>query len=117
MPLVKEASVGEASARPASTGKADFGWLAKSLWERVAMLKRYPRVARANHMEGRVLLRVVIKDDGHIRDLQVAESSGHPELDQDALEIVRRACPLKLAHPLGRSHVVVQIPINYRLEQ
>ncbi|MBM4121001.1 MAG: TonB family protein [Nitrospira sp.] len=115
-PAIQEATFGDASARPASAGKTDYGWLAKALWNRVAMLKRYPHTARVNHLEGRVLLRVVIKEDGHIRDLQVAESSGHWVLDQDALEVVRRACPLKLAQPLGRSHVVVQLPINYRLE-
>jgi protein TonB len=115
-PATQEATLGDASARPASTGKTDYGWLAKALWHRVAMLKRYPHTARVNHLEGRVLLRVVIKEDGHIRDLQVAESSGHWVLDQDALQVVRRACPLKLAQPLGRSHVVVQLPINYRLE-
>lgn len=116
-PAIQEATLRDASVRPASATKSDFGWLAQALWHRVAMLKRYPHTARVNHMEGRVLLRVVIKEDGHIKDLQVAESSGHSELDQDALEVVRRACPLKLAQPLGRSHVVVQIPINYRLEQ
>lgn len=116
MPPIQEATLRDAPVRTSAT-KADFGWLAKSLWDRVAMLKRYPHRARVNHMEGRVLLRVVIKEDGHIKDLQVAESSGHSVLDQDALEIVRRAVPLKLTQPLGRPHVVVLVPISYRLEQ
>ncbi len=115
-PAVQEATLRDAPARPASAEKADYGWVGKMLWDRVAMLKRYPHVARVNQLEGRVVLRAVIKDDGHLMDLAVAESSGHSVLDLDALEVVRRACPLKLRQSLGRPHVVVQVPISYRLE-
>jgi protein TonB len=102
-------------ARP--TPKADYGWLAESLWHRVHELKRYPHEARVKRMEGRVVLRVVINDEGHLKALDVVESSGHEVLDRDALEIIRQACPLKLKHPLGRPQVVVQVPINYRLDR
>ncbi len=113
---IQEASVRNLSAQPASTTKADYGWLAKALWDRVAMLKRYPHAARVNHLEGRVVLRAVIQEDGQLKELQVAESSGHSVLDLDALEVVRRAMPLKLKQTLGRPHVVVLLPISYRLE-
>jgi hypothetical protein len=36
-------------------------------------------------------------------------------LDQDALELVRQACPIHLKHPLGRPAIAIQIPINYAL--
>ncbi|MDQ6735463.1 MAG: energy transducer TonB [Nitrospirota bacterium] len=97
--------------------KADFGWLARALLSRIEQLKRYPQTARADHLEGRVVLRAVIRDDGELIRVDVAESSGYSALDDDALDIIRKASPLELAHPLGQQQVIVRVPIRYRLEQ
>lgn len=102
---------------PAAAANADFGWLAQALWERVSALKRYPYAARANRLEGQVTLRAVIAENGSLMDVQVAESSGHAVLDRDALEVLRKACPLNLPQPLARPQVVVQIPISYRFHR
>jgi protein TonB len=96
--------------------KADYGWLAQALWNRIEKLKRYPHLARLNHWEGRVVLRVVVSEDGNLVDLAVAKSSGHSVLDQDAMDVLKQASPLSLPRPLGKSQVVVQIPISYRLD-
>ncbi|MEW6245536.1 MAG: TonB family protein [Nitrospirota bacterium] len=101
--------------RSAPATKADYSWLAESLWRRVVELKRYPHEARLNRWEGKVVLKAVIREDGHLGDLQIQKSSGYDILDQDAMELVRKACPLHLKHPLGRPEVVLQIPINYAL--
>ena len=118
-PVVEETrtAVRESPARPMTATKADYGWLAEALWSRVEQLKRYPHLARMNRWEGRVVLRVVIQEDGHLLDLAVSESSGHSVLDQDALEVLKLASPLTLKHPLGKPQVVVQVPISYRLER
>jgi len=110
-------AVREYPARPMTATKADYGWLAEALWSRIEQLKRYPHLARMNRWEGRVVLRVVIQEDGHLLDLAVSESSGHSILDQDALEVLKLASPLMLKHPLGKPQVVVQVPISYRLER
>ncbi|MBI4401317.1 MAG: TonB family protein [Nitrospirae bacterium] len=112
---IEQASARELPVRSAPATKVDYGWLAETLWGRVEQLKRYPHMARMNRWEGRVVLRVVIKEDGQLLDLAVAESSGHSVLDQDALEILRQASPLTLKHPLGKPQVVVQVPISYKL--
>lgn len=96
--------------------RADYGWLAQSLWKRVVELKRYPHRARLNHWEGKVVLRAVIRHDGHLEDLTLEDSSGYEELDEAAMELVREACPLHMTQPLGRSQVVVQVPITYALK-
>ena len=64
-----------------------------------------------------MVLRGVIKADGQVVDLEIAESSGYSVLDRDALEIMKQASPLKLKHPLGQPQVVVQVPISYKLER
>lgn len=119
-PPVAEATrpaVHEELIRSVPSTTVDYGWLAETLWSKVEQLKRYPHKARLNRWEGRVVLRVIIREDGHLLDLAVAESSGHSVLDQDALEILRLASPLTLKYPLGKPQVVVQVPISYRLER
>lgn len=110
-PVVKELQV-----RSAPTTKADYSWLAEALWNRVEQLKRYPHIARMNRWQGKVVLRAVIREDGQLMDLEIAESSGHSVLDRDAMEVMKQASPLKLKHPLGQPQVVVQVPINYKLQ-
>ncbi len=111
------AAVEELLVRSAPATKPDFGWLADALWNRVEQLKRYPHIARMNRWEGKVVLRGVVKADGQVVDLEIAESSGYSVLDRDALEIMKQASPLKLKHPLGQPQVVVQVPISYKLER
>jgi periplasmic protein TonB len=96
--------------------RADYGWLRDLLWKRIEELKRYPTLARENHWEGRVVVQAVIKADGTVGDLSVAESSGHALLDQDALVVMRKASPLTLLHQLERAQITILVPISYRLE-
>lgn len=109
-------AVHEVPVRQMPATKADYGWLVQTLRERVEQLKRYPHTARMNRWEGKVVLRAVIRDDGEIENLEVAESSGYRVLDKDAMDIIKLAAPLPLKHPLGQRHVVVQIPISYHLQ-
>lgn len=95
--------------------KADYGWLMKSLLSRINELKNYPHMARMNHWEGKVVLRAVIKDDGQVLMVDVQESSGRSILDNDAMETLRKASPLKLEQPLGKPQVAILMPISYSL--
>jgi len=96
--------------------QADYGWLRDMLWKRIEELKRYPRIARENHWEGRVVVQAVIKADGTVGELSVAESSGHALLDEEALVVMRKASPLTLKHQLEKSQITILVPISYRLE-
>ena len=114
--VVHRTAIREASIRSYPQTKADFGWLSESLWNRIEQLKRYPALAKTNHWEGKVVLEAVIRDDGAIIALQVAESSGRSVLDLDALRVVKQASPLILKHPLGQSQVTILLPISYKLD-
>lgn len=96
---------------------SDYGWLARAVHRRIAELKRYPRAARVNQWEGRVVLRAVIREDGQLAALSVRTSSGHNELDEDAMELVRQISPISLMHPLGRPEITMHIPITYTLDR
>ena len=101
--------------RPTPAVKADYGWLAESLRRRLAEVKRYPSAARLNGWEGKVLLRVVIRADGHLSEVKVHRSSGYESLDNAAMEAIRLVCPLHLQQPLSTSELAVYVPIVYSL--
>lgn len=95
--------------------KADYGWLMRALLGRIDELKNYPVMARMNRWEGKVILRAVIRDDGQVLMVDVQESSGRSILDNDAMETLKKASPLKLDHPLGKPQVAILMPISYSL--
>ncbi|ALA56986.1 energy transducer TonB [Nitrospira moscoviensis] len=99
----------------AAEPKADHRWVGESLWRRVAELKRYPTSARLNGLEGRVVLKAVIRSDGQLAEVTVVKSSGHAVLDAAAMEAVKLACPLHMKHPIGPPQIVVSLPIVYSL--
>jgi protein TonB len=101
--------------RVPSAPNEDYGWLAHALWTKVEQLKRYPSIARMNRWEGKVVLRAVIRDNGEVSELEIAQSSGHAVLDRDAINVLKKASPLGLARPLGQPQVVIHIPIHYQL--
>ena len=104
-----------AVARPAA--KADYGWLAESLHRRIIELRHYPSTARLNGWEGKVVLKVSIRHDGQLKDVEVVKSSGYESLDQAAMEAVRRACPLHMKHELTAPMVVLHLPVSYSLNR
>lgn len=96
--------------------QTDFGWLRDALWGRIEELKRYPALARMNHWEGKVVVSAVIRDDGEVMGVQIAETSGRAVLDEEAMAVMRKASPLRLKHPLGQRQITILVPINYRLD-
>ena len=95
--------------------KADYGWLAESLRRRLAEIKRYPSAARLNGWEGKVVLRAVIRADGHLSEVKVHRSSGYESLDNAAIEAIRLACPLHMTNAIGAAEVAVLVPMVYSL--
>jgi protein TonB len=109
-------SVIERPATVTAQTKADYSWLAQELLSRLERSKRYPYAARMNRWEGRVVVQAVVRDDGQVVSLRIAESSGHAILDNDAMELIRRISPLHLKHPLGQAQVALLVPVGYSLQ-
>lgn len=101
--------------RPTPSVKADYGWLAESLRRRLAEIKRYPSAARLNGWEGKVVLRAVIRADGHLSEVKVHRSSGHESLDNAAMEALRLVCPLHMTNTISAAEVAVLVPMVYSL--
>lgn len=114
--LPPQSSIREAGPSSAKTDKPDFGWLTDSLRNKVKESQKYSTVARLNGLEGRVVLRITVKENGELL-VAIAKSSGHDLLDQEALEQVKRLSPFPLSQPLGRAQQVLNLPITYSLNQ
>jgi TonB family protein len=80
-----------------------------------ALKPRYPESARRDGKEGRVLLRVLVNEEGRTASVQVNRSSGVESLDQAALEAIKRwrFSPARLGDRPVESWV--RIPIDFRL--
>jgi protein TonB len=55
--------------------------------------KRYPRIAMDNNWEGKAEVRLVVGPDGGIASVSIKTPSGFEVLDQQALDMIRRAKP------------------------
>lgn len=60
--------------------------------ERIGNLN-YPDEARRRHVHGQLLLTVALGRNGHVKHIDIIESSGHKILDDAAIRIVRLAAP------------------------
>ena len=80
--------------------------------------KRYPRVAVERGWEGITEVKLSIGPDGKIREAVVAVSSGHEILDQQAIEMVRKAAPLtEITSGLRNREFSINLPIVFNIER
>ena len=79
-----------ADTRASQIARYLHGW--KLRIERVGTLN-FPNEARRRSLSGNPVLEVAIAADGQLDQVIVRRSSGHPELDQAAVNIVRLAAP------------------------
>ncbi len=108
------------AAAPAAEA-ADAGTLARyrlQLISAAKRYKRYPRVAMDNNWEGKVELRMVIGANGMIASLSVKNGTGHDALDQQALDMIKKAKPLTpIPAALRGKEFSVDIPVIFSLKE
>jgi protein TonB len=77
---------------------------------------QYPLSARHRGIEGTVLLKVHITEQGLVQDVSVERSAGSPELDRSAMEALRRW----RFEPARRGKAAVAawvlVPVTFELE-
>lgn len=78
--------------------------------------KRYPSDARANHRQGVARVAFSMDRQGHVMSARIVASSGSPALDQEALQLTRRAEPFPPPPAtLPGAEVTVTAPIRFDL--
>lgn len=107
------------SPAPAASTGADIGagQAAQTLAYATPVQPRYPPAAVHAREQGTVLLRVLVDADGTPQRIEIARSSGHPDLDAAARESVARA----RFRPVMRDGEGVAawglVPIEFRLDR
>lgn len=99
------------------SARSQYAWLMDLLRRRIISLQAYPGQARMQGWEGVVVVKTTINSDGNLLDAVVTKSSGYGALDEDALTLMRRVCPLHLPQDLGKSQIAILIPIHYKLDR
>ena len=76
----------------------------------------YPALARRMHEQGRVLIRVLVSAEGMPERIELKTSSGHPRLDQSALETIRNWKFVPARQGTENVAAWVVVPITFSLE-
>ena len=89
----------------------------QSISKQIKRYQKYPAPAQRRGWEGTAEVLLQIAADGNVTGITLGKSSGHAILDEEALNMVRRASPLPAAPPdlRGRA-LVVTVPIVFRLQ-
>ncbi len=77
----------------------------------------YPSAPRRLGIQGTTMLRVHVLADGRIGDVLVEHSAGHPDLDQAAMEAVRRWRFEPARRGADAVAMWVLLPVEFRLRQ
>jgi len=107
----------KAAAPQNSRGAA--GTMSPATWKsrlmaRLERAKRYPSGARRRGEEGIAYVSFAIDGEGRVLSAQLARSSGHVELDEEVLALVRRASPLPPPPPGVPSTITAPVRFNIR---
>lgn len=97
-PPIEAAAVGPKPAAPLQgnsrkPNQAEISWQ-KALHLHISKHKRYPSQARDRRVEGVVTVSFSLDGTGHVTNVRVLKGSGSTLLDDEALEILKRADPL-----------------------
>lgn len=80
--------------------------------------KRYPRIALDNNWEGTAEVRMIIGADGNIVSISLKTKSGFEVLDQQALEMIRRAKPqAPIPASLRGKGFTIDVPVVFSLKE
>ncbi|MDC8756365.1 energy transducer TonB [Janthinobacterium sp. hw3] len=101
---------------PQEVRSGSNSWEGKVL-ARMERFRRYPAAARARGEEGIVTLRCRVDREGRVLAAAVEHSSGHPALDQAALDTLQRAAPLPRIPDERPEQLELSIPVQFRVRQ
>ena len=76
--------------------------------------RRYPRGAERLRQQGVAYVRFAVDRQGNASNIRIGQSSGHPLLDAETLDTVRRGSPVPAPPPeIGGDPVEVMVPVAF----
>ena len=88
-----------------------------TLFRAFAKHKQYPKIAQMRGWQGQCTLEIKVDSAGNVQSTRIKESSGYDALDNQAIEMSKKAAPFP-APPnalQGRSFTI-SVPISFKLE-
>jgi protein TonB len=77
----------------------------------------YPSAAQRRGLSGNPIIEVALQRDGKLKSARVQRTSGHPEIDAAALDILRLASPFDPFPPeLAREYLTMRFAYEWRFE-
>lgn len=90
----------------------------QSISKEIKRYQKYPPVAQRRGWEGTAEVLLLIAADGKVTSITLGKTSGRPVLDEEALNMVRRASPLPQApQTLRGRELTVTVPIVFKLQE
>jgi protein TonB len=108
-------------ARSANSGAASASSVSPARWQSQLMSylnrhKRYPRSSQSRREEGLAQVEFSIDPGGNVLSARVVRSSGFPELDQAALDMISRASPVPAPPPeIAQARMTLNLPVQFDL--
>lgn len=107
-------------AKPQKQNQARLAALAKKITRQPSITSRatphYPRSARRKGYQGRAVIIVTVSSSGSVTLPRILQSSGHPSLDQSALEAALKHRFAPALNGLGQPIAVQrQLPFSFKL--
>ena len=83
----------------------------------IAKQKKYPKIAQMRQWQGEVLLNIEIDPQGNLVKLDILEESRYKILNNEAMDMVKRASPFpQPPEELRLKNFTVLVPISFKLE-
>lgn len=83
----------------------------------IAKQKKYPKIAQMRQWQGEVLLNIEIDPQGNLVKADILEESRHKILNNEAINMVKRASPFpQPPEELRLQNFTVLVPISFKLE-
>ncbi|MCM8738156.1 energy transducer TonB [Azospirillum sp. A1-3] len=102
-----------ATAPSAAPSRAVPSWQGRLL-SHLERHKRYPRAAQTRRQEGVTQVRFTIDRDGNVLSVRLDRSSGVPSLDEETVEMVRRASPLPAPpEEMAKDRIELVVPVQF----
>jgi protein TonB len=89
----------------------------RQIWEKIALAKQYPRMAKDRGYEGQPVVNFTLGREGDLLAVSIEQPSRHSLLDQAAMQTVRDAAPFpRIPEQLNLDMMKFKLPITFRLE-
>jgi protein TonB len=78
--------------------------------------KEYPRQAQIRRQQGTAILAFELDREGRVLNYRLKSSSGHPALDREVEEMIKRAEPLpRMPAHMADAKLVLEVPVRFTL--